>query len=166
MRRLFDIDLDEVSLVDMPAIKRKFLIVKKLIEEEDMGKDTTLEEIGSQEDTEVEKSEDDLEKRLSEKAANAIKGVLKMLQPYVKEFSDDAKAAVKVLAGEAGGTEKAGRRFSSITESRIRALLKAAKELAELIGEEAEETQKSEIDVDELKKYISDTIKEKLNKEK
>ena len=35
-RELLDIDIDEISLVDIPAIKRKFLIVKK--DKKDMQK--------------------------------------------------------------------------------------------------------------------------------
>ena len=119
-RELMDIDVDEISLVDIPAIKRKFLIVKK--DKEDMQK--SADEGQDNSDTknlikegklemkeliEIYKSltndqedftEEQLEllKKLSPEAVNAMKGALNILNKFKGDFSQELKDAVAVLA--------------------------------------------------------------------
>jgi hypothetical protein len=81
-RELADIDVYEVSLVDSPAIRRKFLVLKSE-EREDM-------------DDEVQFSEE-LAKALTQEAANAIKGALNILGKYMKDMPREAQDAINSL---------------------------------------------------------------------
>jgi len=156
MKRLSDIDLEEVSLVDIPAIKRKFLIVKQ----EDKLEDLTIEA--------------EVEKKLSDKAANAVKGALKMLDAYKGEFTGKLKSAVEALAEAAGygypegeyakpkekeSAEKSGRRISKETKEKIQAIIK---ELSELVAEAEDvlEVKKNEPDMTEVLTYVKSRVKE------
>jgi hypothetical protein len=164
LKELSDLELDEVSLVDMPAIKRKFLIVKK--QEENMEeKDLTLEDV-----------EAEVEKKISDKGINAIKGALKMLDAYKDEMPPKVKDAIQVLAEAAGygypegygyakpkkeekeETKKAGAKFSKEDKEKIRAI---AKQVLALIEEDIEESvQKSEPDYSEIAEYVKSKVKE------
>ncbi len=119
-RELMDIDIDEISLVDIPAIKRKFLIVKK--DKKDMQKTSDKDQDNSdienlikegklemKELIEIYKSltndqedftEEQLElmKKLSPEAINSIKGALNILNKFKGDFSQELKDAVAVLA--------------------------------------------------------------------
>jgi len=119
-RELMDIDVDEISLVDIPAIKRKFLIIKK--DKEDMQKSADKDQDNSdtknlikegklemKELIEIYKSltndqedftEEQLElmKKLSPEAINSIKGALNILNKFKGDFSQELKDAVAVLA--------------------------------------------------------------------
>lgn len=251
-RRLSDIDLEEVSLVDTPAVKRKFLIVKKrdkmeiaiqsdgtikgtkiivngqelkdiadfnfsfytpremgepdkgvscsyskITESEDgfqhsdtfylikSGKEVKMEEEMTLED--VEEKEAEVEKKLSDKAVNAIKGALKMLGPYKDELTGKVKDAVGVLAEAAGygypeGYEygyakpkkeekvekteeltKSGRKISKETKKVLESIVKQILSLIEEEVEEATEIKKTEtLDLDEITKYIKKAVREAL----
>lgn len=166
VRRLSDIELDEVSLVDEGAVKRKFLIIKKQNKEVKVDKDLTLEDV---EGTEVEK-------KLSEKGVNAIKGALKILKPYMDELTPKIKDAVGVLAEAAGygeaeeyaepeekkETKKAGRKLSKTTVEKIQSIIKELSSLIEEAEEAVEniEVKKAEIDWDEVSKYIQAKTRE------
>lgn len=120
-RELQDIDVDEISLVDIPAIRKKFLIVKKdkkdmqktsetdqdnsdienLIKEEELMKINELIELykkltGDEED--FSEKETELMKKLSDEAVSAIKGALNILNKFKGDFSEELKDAVGVLA--------------------------------------------------------------------
>jgi hypothetical protein len=160
LKELSDLELDEVSLVDMPAIKRKFLIVKKQEENMEEKQDLVLEDV-----------EAEVEKAISDKGINAIKGALKMLDAYKDEFPTKVKDAIKVLAEAAGygypegyakpkkeETKKAGAKFSKEDKEKIRAI---AKQVLALIEEDIEEgVQKSELDYSEIAEYVKSKVKE------
>jgi len=119
-RKLQDIDVDEISLVDVPAIRKKFLIVKKdkkgmqktsetdqdnsdiknLTKEEEFKMDELIELYkkltGEEED--FSEKETELLKKLSDEAVSAIKGALNILNKFKGDFTDELKDAVKVLA--------------------------------------------------------------------
>ena len=119
-RELVDIDVDEISLVDIPAIRKKFLIIKKdkkdmqktsetdqdnsdiknLIKEEESKMNELIELYkkltGDEEDFSEKESE--LLKKLSSDAVNAIKGALNILNKFKGDFSEELKDAVAVLA--------------------------------------------------------------------
>lgn len=158
-RKLRDIDISEISLVDEAANKKKFYIVKRrrtmLKEFVEILKSWFGEELT---DEAIAKA-----KELSEEAAKAIKGALATLDKFVEDLPDDAVAAIKTLgkyasygypakksAGEEEVTiEKMGARLSKVTLEEIKKIrefivqalgeagaLKKAKELIEgLIGE-------------------------------
>ena len=160
MKRLSDIDLEEVSLVDIPAIKRKFLIVKQ---EDKLDNDLTIEA--------------EVEKKLSDKAANAVKGALKILSPYKDEFTGKIKNAVDALA-EASGygypegeyakpkkeAEKAGRKISKDTKEKLQSIIRELTDLIseaeDVIDDAKKETKKSDTDLDEILSYVKDKAKE------
>ena len=119
-RELMDIDVDEISLVDVPAIRKKFLIVKKdkndmqktsdkdqdnsdienLIKEGKLEMNELIEIYKKLTDDEEDFSEKEIEllKKLSPEAANAIKGALNILNKFKGDFSKELKDAVAVLA--------------------------------------------------------------------
>lgn len=119
-RELVDIDVDEISLVDIPAIRKKFLIVKKdkkdmrksieddqddsdiknSIKEEVFKMDELIEIYKRLTDDQEDFTKDQLEmlKKLSDEAISGIKGALNILNKFKGDFSEDLKEAVAVLA--------------------------------------------------------------------
>jgi len=119
-RELQDIDVDEISLVDIPAIRRKFLIVKK--DKKDMQKTSETDQDNSDienlikegklemkelielykkltgEEEDFSEKETELLKKLSDEAVSAIKGALNILNKFKGDFSQELKDAVAVLA--------------------------------------------------------------------
>lgn len=93
-RRLSDIDLTEVSLVDKGAVGRKFLIVKNQDAEVQPMEDITIDK-------------EDTTKALSDKQQDAIKKALKALGGVREELPKNLQAAVQTLA-EAVGYGKPG----------------------------------------------------------
>ena len=95
--RLKDLETTRVALVDLPAIRRKWLIMKregnkmgemKLDEEKDEGLEALDEELA-----------EDLEKaELSEEAVTAIKATLKSLNKFMDEFPNELKRDLNTLA--------------------------------------------------------------------
>lgn len=174
-RKLSDIDLEEVSLVDLPAIKRKFLIVKRQNREVNMSDDLVLEDVEAKEaETEQTETLREVEKKLSDKATNAIKGALKMLDAYKKEFPDNVMKAFDALT-EASGyvssekeqTEKTGRKLSKTTVEKIQSIIKELSSLIEEVEEVVEDTKvkkadKPGVDVAEVAHYIEDRVRELL----
>ena len=118
-RQLIDIDVDEISLVDIPAIKRKFLIIKKdkdmrktsdkdqdnsdienLIKEGKLEMNELIEIYKSLTNDQENFAEEQIEllKKLTPEAINAIKGALNILNKYKGDFSKDLQDAVALLA--------------------------------------------------------------------
>jgi len=119
-RELVDIDVDEISLVDVPAIRKKFLIIKKdkkgmqksadedqddsdienLIKEGKLEMKELIEIYKSLTNDQEDFTEGQLEllKKLSDEAVNAIKGALNILNKYKGDFSKDLQDAVALLA--------------------------------------------------------------------
>lgn len=96
-RRLRDIDVDEISLVDFAATGRKFMIIKS-----DQEVLETMEELEqllndfNPEGYEVEvlrKAKDKLPKEMVNELTKAYKAILK----YREDFPDDLLEAVKML---------------------------------------------------------------------
>lgn len=98
MNRLSDLEAVEVSLVPKAANKRRFLIFKS--EEEEKPMEEILKAI-LETDLEDEKKVDEVLKaaKLSDKAQNAVKGALRLLNAYKDELPKDV---MKTLAGLAG----------------------------------------------------------------
>jgi len=104
-RKLLDIDIEEISLVDRPANRKRFYIIKQ---EGTMWKDKELEKLfidffGEEEFENLKKSIEEEKKtekkeKLTEEAINAIKGALNILNKYKDDFPKELKDAVKVLA--------------------------------------------------------------------
>jgi len=119
-RELLDINIDEISLVDVPAIRKKFLIVKKdkndmqktsdkdqdnsdienLIKEGKLKMNELIEIYKSLTNDQENFTEQQLEimKKLSPEAINALKGALNILNKFKGDFSQELKDAVAVLA--------------------------------------------------------------------
>ena len=115
-----DIDVDEISLVDIPAIRKKFLIIKK--DKKDMQKTSETDQDNSDiknlneeerpkmleliglykkltgDEEDFSEKESELLKKLSSDAVNAIKGALNILNKFKGDFSEELKDAVAVLA--------------------------------------------------------------------
>jgi len=93
-KKLEDIDIDEVSLVDAGAVRKTFYIKKRRaimdlvqILKDLLGPETELSE------EEIEKA-----KGLTEQAAKAISGALAILNKYKDDMPDDVLKAIKTLA--------------------------------------------------------------------
>ena len=119
-RELVDIDVDEISLVDVPAIRKKFLIIKKdkkgmqksadedqddsdikdLIKEGKLEMNGLIEIYKSLTNDQEDFTEEQLEflKKLSDEAINAMKGALNILNKFKGDFSQELKDAVAMLA--------------------------------------------------------------------
>ena len=119
-RELVDIDVKEISLVDVGAIRKKFLIVKKdkndmqktsdkdqddsdtknLIKEGKLEMNELIEIYKSLTNDQEDFTEEHLElmKKLSPEAINSIKGALNILNKFKGDFSQELKDAVAVLA--------------------------------------------------------------------
>jgi len=170
-RKLKDLDIEEISLVDAGAVRKTFYIKKQrrslmdLIDilKDMLGPDTELS------DDEVKKA-----KELTEDAAKAIAGALKILNKYKDDMPDDVLAAIKTLAKYASygypakksadvdfvveltDIEKAGARLSKAT---IEELKKAIEILRGIIGEREENLKKgASIDLDKLPPELKATF--------
>jgi hypothetical protein len=107
-RKLFDIDVDEISLVDNPANRRRFAIIKRA----KMDIQKAVEEFFKLTDPEEQVALEAAEKDLSEDAKDAIVKAVALLKKYLKDFPSDVGAAVAVLAGAVGEAlgEKPGKK--------------------------------------------------------
>jgi signal transduction histidine kinase len=103
-RKIFDIDIEEISLVDRPANRKRFYIIKQEENMWDQEFEKLLTEFLGQEGFEelkksVEKEiESEKKEKLTEEAINAIKGALNILNKYKDDFPKELKDAVKVIA--------------------------------------------------------------------
>lgn len=236
-RELKDIEIAELSLVDLPANKKKFLFFKargegrgaggsaqgdggakfcvcpKCNYSEEHGKlgegkttpcakikcpecgtlmqgsdtkvlkgdkimDTEMQELlksyfGEDVEIDFEKAEE-----LSDKALNAIKGALKLVNKYKTDFPDDLKKAVGVLAKYAGygygypakkqDVEKSGAKFSKDTLEKLKKAIEALEALKGVPPELKGETQKSnaEKQIEKLTKSIEELENKKDDESK
>jgi hypothetical protein len=98
-RKLEDILVDEISLVDKTANRHTFAIVKAA----EKSLDEALKEfMGLVKDEEAD-IVDKAGAGDTKKAMEAVKEAIKTLTPYMDVLADDARQAVKLLAGVAGG---------------------------------------------------------------
>jgi len=92
MPKLKDIQVKLVSIVETPAIRRKFCVIK---EAQSMDK---LIELLKSILGEVPAEAVEFLKKLDAAAAEALKKALEILSKYVGDFPDDVKEAVAILA--------------------------------------------------------------------
>jgi hypothetical protein len=150
-RKLLDIEVEEVSIVDHAANRSKFAIIKrrKAMEEE---LKQLIKTLNGDEVTDV-----DLEKagKMPEEAAKAIKGALAILSKYKDDFPADVLGAIKVLTKYSSygypqkgddemskeDIEKVGARLSKATLEELKKIssaldgidLKAIKKIREIV---------------------------------
>ncbi len=174
--KLIDINIDEISLVDFAANRKKFLIIKnmntrtpfamqdgsgiigernKVMKElRKLFKDYFGDEFEKEEFEKFEKAE------LKSDILNAIKGALKLVVKYKGDFPDDLKKAVGVLAKYAsygyGTTEKRGDDFEKALKD---ALEKSGAKLSKSTIEQITKT------IEILSKLIGLEIKKKTDVE-
>lgn len=92
-KRLTDIEVEEVSLVRRAANRRKFLLLK----EDDVDELVELLKLALENEDDVDEA---LGKaKLSDKAAKAVKGALKLLNAYKDELPDDILKTLADLGG-------------------------------------------------------------------
>lgn len=155
-RKLFDIDVDEITLCGSAANRKKFFIkkmedsmkefieeLKKFMAEDDEDVEGTLEK------EEIEKAE-----KVPDVAMKAIKGALNILNKYKADMPDDVLSAIKTLAKYAAygypaakqeDIDKAGAKLSKTTRDQLAKILAFLKEspkainmLKTLLGQEVE----------------------------
>lgn len=135
--RLLDLDVESIHLVDTPAIKRRFLVVKR----GDASEEEIIQEI-EKTVAELSKAQTDEEKaKLSDAAKNAIKGAVNLLNKYKDELPDAAKKALdaltKLVEGYGYGyaapkkeLDKAGAALSAARRQQIESVINGLKALA------------------------------------
>lgn len=154
-RKLFDIDVDEITLCGSAANRKKFFIkkmedsMKEFIEE--------LKKFMAEDDEDIESAleKEDIEKaeKVPDAAMKAIKGALNILNKYKADMPDDVLTAIKTLAKYAAygypakmeDVDKAGAKLSKTTRDQLAKVLGFLKEspkaiamLKTLLGQEVE----------------------------
>ena len=152
-RELQNLEIEEISLVDEPAVpKAKFLIVKRNQEEtevqdmseENISKQTVPDELKKVIATVIDQIKEAIRGQdLPKKAKDLIKAALESLEAITSEYGYPpaeygypAPESYPPPPQKSVGTEKAGRRFSKENEDRIREIYRLAKELLDQIGSE------------------------------
>lgn len=157
-RKLFDIDVEEITLCESAANRKKFFIKKSEEKMEEFIEE--LKKFMAEDDEDVEKvlTEEDIEKanKLSDAAIKAIKGALNILNKYKADMPDDVLAAIKALAKYAAygypaakGDEKGG-----IEKTDEELLTEAVETVAKV----------AETDVEKAGKMLSKTTAEQIKK--
>lgn len=118
MRELKDIDVEEISYVDVPAVKKKFMIVKrgesfdksqddpqknKLQKELKQVMDELIKIYKAVTDTELTDEEKEILKALSPEDLKKVKDAMAVLKKYKDELPDDLKREIATLAKLAVG---------------------------------------------------------------
>jgi len=181
-RKLEDLDVAEISLVDNAANRKKFYIIKRRKEMEEFVK--LLKSFMGEDDEEFKLSEEDIAKagKLDEKAIKAIQGALNILNKYKDVYPADVLKAIKTLTKYASygysypaaksediieeltDVEKAGRKLSKATIEQLR---KALEIIESLIKEKEEDVTKGEKLPPEVVKKLEKLAKlEKAEKER
>jgi len=158
-RKLKDIDVAEISLVDNAANQLKFFILKRRQQMDEFIK--LLKSFMGEDDEEFKLSEEDIAKaeKLDEKAIKAIQGALNILNKYKDVYPTDILKAIKTLTKYASygysypatksediieeltDVEKAGRKLSKATIEQLR---KALEIIRGLIKEKEDDITKGE----------------------
>jgi len=135
-RTLRDIDVDEISLVDFPATRHKFMIIKSAEVTNTMRELEELLNEFNPDGNEIEllrKAKDKLPKEMVNDLVKAYKAILK----YKEDFPDDLLEAVKVLGKYASYAYPEGKGIKkSASWPTITAQLFGPKEKEEEEGEE------------------------------
>lgn len=177
-RKIFDVDISEITLCKSPANKKLFFIkksqekpMKELIED--------LKKFMAEEDEDTEKvlTEEEIAKveKLGEKEAKALKEVLGIVSQY-EDVPDDLEGAIKTLVKQATcdypvveeEVGKAGAKLSKTTQAQIKEALghikdgpKAVAILETLLGIEPKKKEKK---VDDKEENLSVETLEKLER--
>ncbi|MBA7608430.1 hypothetical protein ES703_15607 [subsurface metagenome] len=160
-RKLFDIDVDEITLCGSASNRKKFFIRKQ-----EKKMDEFIEELKKfmaedDEDIEGALEKEDIEKaeKVPDAVMKAIKGALNILNKYKKDMPDDLLAVIKTLAKYATygypakkeDLEKAGAKLSKTTRDQLAKILAFLKEspkainmLKTLLGQEVEKAKGGE----------------------
>ena len=183
-RKMKDITLKEISLVDLPANKRSFLLYKQDGKSKDgsllkakkninikLGANIMDERIAKllkqffgDKEVKLEKSE------LNEETIIGIEKSLTTVNDYKEEMPSDLIAAIGTLGILAGqgykqseSVEKAGAKLSKDTVAKLKAIISAAEDLlpkeASADGDDDETTKKSDENSSELQKTVEDLAK-------
>jgi hypothetical protein len=91
-RKLSDIEVDEVSLVDAAANRKKFAIIKRRHQMEEELITLIKAMVDGVKDEDLEKA-----KQIPEEASKALKGALTILNKYKGDFPPDVLDAIKTL---------------------------------------------------------------------
>ena len=135
---LHDIDVHEVSLVDAPAIRRKFLIIKREDAMSDNVTDVPAEEAATEDqpiadEAAVEKADEAAPEAAAEEAAEeAVEAEVEKGEEVVAE--EAAEEAVEAAAEEAPVVEEV-EKAKRVTASRLNRLNQMYKELGDLLKE-------------------------------
>lgn len=181
--KLKDIETNEISLVDEPATKKKFLFFKRGISKGDTNMDTEiltlLNEFFGEEKIDFEKKAGELD----DAAITDIKAALKTINQYKADFPDDLKTAVGDLAKIVGkltgggygyppkeeekkkGVEKSGAKFSKDTMEKLKKAVEALEALKTILPDLKEEDVEKKSDVEKRIEDLTKTI-ESLEKKK
>lgn len=118
-RKLVDIEAEEISLVDRAANRKKFAIIKRRVNVDELFE--TLKAIYGEEEITAEVMERLRKADLPEDALNAIKGALNLLKKYLSDMPADVKDAVKALGKYAsfGAPEKKDKKVEKAEELTI-----------------------------------------------
>ena len=160
-RKLFDIEIEEITLCKSPANRKKFFIKK--MEEKPMKEFIEeLKKFVAEEDEDIEKAltKEEIAKaeKIGEKEAKALKEVLGIVSQY-EDIPDDLEGAIKTLVEKASydypvveeEIDKAGAKLSKTTQAQIKEALGYIKEspkgifvLKRLLGLEVEKEEEGE----------------------
>lgn len=165
-RKLFDIEINEITLCKSPANRKKFFIKK--MEEKPMKEFIEdLKKFKAEEDEDIEKAltEDEIAKaeRIGEKEAKALRKALGIVSQY-EDIPDDLEGAILTFVEKASydypvveeEVGKAGAKLSKTTQTQIKEALghikdgpKAVAILESLLGVESKKTVKGKDDDEE-----------------
>lgn len=133
MAKLSDLDVFEVSLVDSPANKQRYLIVKSEdgdpdpddedIEDEDLKKAAEKKPDEEDEETKKKKKPEDEEEK-QDATINAIKGALKIMNKHLDNLPSAAKKAVSTLADLAGYGYEAPKKTQKSSDDALKEIVK------------------------------------------
>jgi len=158
-RKLKDLEIEEISLVDQPAVpKAKFLIVKRNMEDEmaeeeiisqELAKATTLKDV-------IGQVQDALKvDGLPDKAAKILEKVVAALEKLDQTYGYGYPAPKKAE------TEKRGSRFSKENAERIRKIYEIVKELVdqiEALNEEPDAGDKAPWQINPESEYLAKCV--------
>ena len=165
-RKIFDINIDEITLCKSPANRKKFFI-KKSKEKPMKEFIKELKKFVAEEDEDVEKvlTKEQVAKaeKVGDKEAKALKEALDIVSQY-EDIPDELEGAIMILVKQASfdypeieeEIGKAGAKLSKTTQAQIKSALdhikdgpKAIEILKTLLGEKVEDKKKTDGDKEE-----------------
>jgi len=165
-RKLFDIEISEITLCKSPANRKKFFI-KKMEDKSMLEFIEELKKFAAEEDEDIEKAltKEEVAKaeRIGEKEAKALMEALGIVSQY-EDIPDDLEGAIKTLVEKASydypvveeEVGKAGAKLSKTTQAQIKMALEHIKDgpkaidiLKTLLGIETKKTEKKKEDDEE-----------------